>query len=110
MTKGSKSKITHDNHVFRILFLNVWYETWRRLKVTAGGQNPWRKCVRVIQRSCLGVDVLSRPDLGASIVFPDWWYRLMRLLTVMQQQRNNLAMCVTLVPVSNMFKSLLRSF
>ena len=20
-----------------------------------------------------------RPDLGASIVFPDWWYHLMRL-------------------------------
>ena len=28
MTKGSKSKITHENYAFQILFLNVWYETW----------------------------------------------------------------------------------
>ena len=37
MTKGSKSKITRENHVFQILFLNAWYmyETWRCLEVTA---------------------------------------------------------------------------
>ena len=110
MTKGSKSKITHENHVFQILFLNVRYETWSCLEVTAADQNPWGKCVRVIQRSCLGVVVLSRPALGPSIVFPDWWYRLMRLLTVKQEQRNNLAMCVTLVLVANMSKALLRLF
>ena len=57
--------------------------------------------------------VLSRgrcpksPDLSVSIVFPDWWYSLM---TIMQEQRNNLAMRVTLVPVANMLKALLRSF
>ena len=37
MTKGSKSKITHENHAFQILFLNVWYETCRRLDVTVAG-------------------------------------------------------------------------
>ena len=35
MTKGSKSKITHENHEFQILFLNVLYETWWCLEVTA---------------------------------------------------------------------------
>ena len=34
MTKRSKSKITHENHEFQILFLNVWYETWMCLEVT----------------------------------------------------------------------------
>ena len=48
MTKGSKSKITLENHAFQILFLNVWYETWRCLEFTAAGKNRWRKCVRVI--------------------------------------------------------------
>ena len=48
MTKGSKSKIKHENHVFQILFLNVWYETWKCLEVTAAGKNRLRKCVRVI--------------------------------------------------------------
>ena len=37
MTKGSKSKITPENHAFQILFLNVWYETWRCPEVTAAG-------------------------------------------------------------------------
>ena len=37
MAKGSKSKITHENHAFQILFLNVWYETWKYLEVTAAG-------------------------------------------------------------------------
>ena len=37
MTKGSKSKIAHEKHVFQILFLNVWYETKRRLEVTVAG-------------------------------------------------------------------------
>ena len=37
MTKQSKSKITHENRAFQILFLNVWYETWRCLEVTAAG-------------------------------------------------------------------------
>ena len=43
MTKGSKSKITHENHAFQILFLNVWYETWRclglQLPVRTAGVN-----------------------------------------------------------------------
>ena len=37
MTKGSNSKITLENHAFQILFLNVLYETWRCLEVTAVG-------------------------------------------------------------------------
>ena len=37
MAKVSKSKITHENHAFQIMFLNVWYETWRCLEVTAAG-------------------------------------------------------------------------
>ena len=37
MTMGSKSKITHENNAFQILFLNVWNETWRCLDVTAAG-------------------------------------------------------------------------
>ena len=37
MTKGSKSKITHENHAFQFLFLTVWYETLRCLEVTATG-------------------------------------------------------------------------
>ena len=37
MTKGSKSKITHENHAFQILFLNVCYETLRCLEVTSAG-------------------------------------------------------------------------
>ena len=61
--------------------------------------------LKVMSRGCCP----CRPDLGASIVFPDWWYRLMRL-TVMQEQRNDLAMRVTLVPVDNMSKALLRLF
>ena len=39
MTKGSKSKITHENHAFQILFLNVWYETKKLLEVTVAGLN-----------------------------------------------------------------------
>ena len=35
MTKGSKSKITHANNAFKFLLINVWYETWRCLEVTA---------------------------------------------------------------------------
>ena len=61
MTKGSKSKITHENQTFQIWFLNVWYGTGRRLDVTVAGWNRWRKCVRVIFRSCLGVVAVSRP-------------------------------------------------
>ena len=37
MAKGSESKITHENNAFQILFLNVWYETWRCLEVTSAG-------------------------------------------------------------------------
>ena len=37
MTKGSKSKVTHENRAFQILFLNVWYEVKRRLEVTVAG-------------------------------------------------------------------------
>ena len=37
MTKGLKSKITIKNHAFQILFLNVWYETWKCLEATAAG-------------------------------------------------------------------------
>ena len=37
MTKGSKSNITHENHALQILFLNVWYETWRCLAVKVAG-------------------------------------------------------------------------
>ena len=37
MTKGSKSKKTHENHAFQILFVNVWYETLRCLEVTYVG-------------------------------------------------------------------------
>ena len=37
MIKESKSKITHENHAFQILFLNAWYETKRRLEVTVAG-------------------------------------------------------------------------
>ena len=37
MTKGLKSKITNENHAFQILFLNVWYETWKCLEATAAG-------------------------------------------------------------------------
>ena len=36
MTKGSKSKITNENHAFQI-FLNVRYETWKCLEATAAG-------------------------------------------------------------------------
>ena len=58
----------------------------------------------------LGVIALSRPDVGVSIVFPGWWYRLMRIWPVMQEQRNNLAMRVTLVPVANMSKAFYAHF
>ena len=78
MTKRSKSKITHKKHAFQIVFLIVWSETWRRLEVTVDGLNHWRKCVRIIYRSCLCVVAPSRPDLGMSIVLPDWWNRLVR--------------------------------
>ena len=39
MTKGSKSKITHENHAFQILFPNVWYETWKQLPVRTADLN-----------------------------------------------------------------------
>ena len=46
MTKGSKSKITHEKHAFQFLFLNVWYETWRRLETTVAVENRWRKHIQ----------------------------------------------------------------
>ena len=48
MNKGLKSKITNETRAFQILFLNVWYETWKCLEATAAGQNRWHECVRVI--------------------------------------------------------------
>ena len=49
-------------------------------------------------------------DLGASILFPDWWYRLMRLWSVKQEQMNDPATRVSLVPEANLPKALFRSF
>ena len=37
MTKELISKITNENHAFQIVFLNVWYETWKCLEATAAG-------------------------------------------------------------------------